>query len=241
MLSTGAFNALLKTLEEPPSHAVFILATTDPHKIPATILSRVQRFDFKRMTVEQIVQRLKYIIHCENNELYEEYHADENVYEVGDDVLEYIAKLANGGMRNSISLLDTLLGYKPKPTLEDVFEILGVPDFEEYLNILRDIHIGDKASIIQTIENLHIRGKDIKRFVLGLTEFVVDLQKVAILGNFDFVQIPSNYFGRVEKAAKVLGEEKLSELFVKLNEINNRIKYETNPKVLVQGELLSLC
>lgn len=233
MLSTGAFNALLKTLEEPPSHAVFILATTDPHKIPATILSRVQRFDFKRMTVEQLVGRLQQIVGWENEE--------GSNYEVEEDVLEYIAKLANGGMRNSISLLDTVLGYKDNPTLDDVFDILGVPDYKEYLDILVFLHNGQKQEIVELIESLHLRGKDIKRFMLGLTEFVVDLEKVALLGNFNYVQVPSNYFERIEKAVQVLHEEELSTWFAKFTAVNNRIKYESNPKVLVQGELLSLC
>lgn len=233
MLSTGAFNALLKTLEEPPSHAVFILATTDPHKIPATILSRVQRFDFKRMTVEQLVGRLQQIVGWENEE--------GSNYEVEEDVLEYIAKLANGGMRNSISLLDTVLGYKDNPTSDDVFDILGVPDYKEYLDILVFLHNGQKQEIVELIESLHLRGKDIKRFMLGLTEFVVDLEKVALLGNFNYVQVPSNYFERIEKAVQVLHEEELSTWFAKFTAVNNRIKYESNPKVLVQGELLSLC
>jgi DNA polymerase-3 subunit gamma/tau len=240
MLSTGAFNALLKTLEEPPAHAVFILATTDPHKIPATILSRVQRFDFKRMTVDQIVGRLFHIIEMENQEA-DPAGAADALYDVPADVLEYIAKLANGGMRNSISLLDTVLGYKGNPTLQDVFEILGVPDFEEYLNLLVHIHNSQKAEILQLVENLHVQGKDIKRFMLGLTEFIVDLQKVSLLGNFDFVSIPSNYFDRVEKAVNVLGDEELATFFTGFTGINSRIKYESNPKVLVQGELLSLC
>lgn len=235
MLSTGAFNALLKTLEEPPPHAVFILATTDPHKIPATILSRVQRFDFTRMTVDQIINRLTYIIEKENEELTGvQITAEEGV-------LEYIAKLANGGMRNSISLLDTVIGYTYNPSLQDVFDILGVPDFEEYLNLLVFIHNGKKADILELIDKLHIQGKDTKRFMLGLTEFVVDLQKVALLGNFDQVSIPSNYFARVEKAVEVLGPERLSEMFEDFSKINNTIKYESNPKILVQGGLLALC
>lgn len=233
MLSTGAFNALLKTLEEPPSHAVFILATTDPHKIPATILSRVQRFDFSRMTTGQIVGRLKTILERENENREEKYN-------ILDNVLEYLAKLANGGMRNSISLLDTILGYNNSPTLDDVFDILGVPDFDQYLNLLVYLHNDQKAETLELIESLHVRGKDIKQFVGGLAEFVVELQKVALLGNFDYVQIPSSYFDRVEKAVQVLGPEKLSTWLSKFIDINNRIKYESNPKVLVQGELLSL-
>lgn len=240
MCSTGAFNALLKTLEEPPAHVVFILATTDPHKIPPTILSRVQRFDFNRMTVDQIVGRLTKIISWENGET-DEYEVAPKEYNVPEDVLEYIAKLANGGMRNSISLLDTVLGYKKDPTLQDVFDILGVPDFDEYLNLLVYLHNNQAKEIIELIERLHTEGKDIKRFMIGLTEFMVDLLKVNLLKNFDFVQIPATYFGRVEKAIEVVGEAKLRALFAKFSKINGAIKYESNPKVLVQGELISLC
>ena len=233
MVSTGGFNALLKTLEEPPPHAVFILATTDPHKIPSTILSRVQRFDFSRMTVEQIVGRLFHILEMENEE--------EQRYNINIDVLTYLAKLANGGMRNAISLLDTVVGFNPDATLEDVFNILGIPDFEDYLNLLVNLHNSQKPEIVQLIERLHSDGKDIKRFMIGLTEFIVDLQKVALLGNFDYVQIPSNYFERVDKAVSILGVEKLAMWFNEFSSINMRIKYEPNPKILVQGELLSLC
>lgn len=254
MVSTGGFNALLKTLEEPPPHAVFILCTTDPHKIPATILSRVQRFDFKRMTVDQIMGRLSHIIDNENIEKISSGSGSQDaiadlewakkegipVLEVDDGVLEYIAKLANGGMRNSISLLDTVLGYSHSPTINDVFEILGVQDFEEFLNILSSIHTGNKADVLQKLESLHLRGKDLKRFIIGLTEFIVDLQKVSLLQNYDFVQIPSNYFDRVDKAVTFIGYEKLGALFLKLSDLSNRMKYETNPKVMIQGELLNL-
>lgn len=241
MVSTGGFNALLKTLEEPPPHAVFIFATTDPHKIPSTILSRVQRFDFGRMQVDQIVGRLFHIIENENIEADPGQTAPEQLYTVPQDVLEYLAKLANGGMRNSISLLDTVLGYSNEPSLQDVFDTLGVPDFAEYLNLLVHLHNGHKAEVIQLTEKLHDEGKDLKRFMLGLTEFVVDLQKVSLLGNYNYVQIPSSYFDRVGKAVEILGEQKLSNWFKNLVRINNRIKYETNPKVLIQGELLGLC
>lgn len=233
MLSTGAFNALLKTLEEPPSHAVFILATTDPQKIPATILSRVQRFDFNRMTVEQIVGRLQFIIDEENEA--------GNAVEVADDVLEYIAKLANGGMRNSISLLDTVLGYSSAPTLSDVFDILGVPDFEQYLDMMVYLHNNQQQDIIRMTEMLHVQGKDMKRFVSGLAEFLVDFQKIAIMGSYEFVQIPSAYFDRIDGALRVLSMEEVKEWFASLTAIASRIKYEHNPKTIVQGELIGLC
>ena len=98
MLSTGAFNALLKTLEEPPGHVIFVLATTDPHKIPSTILSRCQRFDFKKLTINEIVDRLKYVI-------------NEEKINITDNALKEIAILSDGGMRDALSLLDQVVSY----------------------------------------------------------------------------------------------------------------------------------
>ena len=111
MLSIGAWNAFLKVLEEPPKHVIFILCTTDPQKIPSTILSRVQRFDFKRIPTPKIVERLQYIIQEENEEMMK---GEEPVIYSEYDALEYIAKLADGGMRDSITMLDKVLGYSNK-------------------------------------------------------------------------------------------------------------------------------
>src|SRR5699024_8281958 len=119
MLTTGAFNALLKTLEEAPSHAIFILATTEPHKIPATIISRTQRFDFKAIEKEDIIERLKYVAETENIE-----------YEI--EALEYIARAAEGGMRDSLSILDQVIAYSGEiVTLDDAVMITGGIKFEE--------------------------------------------------------------------------------------------------------------
>lgn len=136
MLSTGAFNALLKTLEEPPSGTVFVLCTTDPQKIPATILSRVQRFDFTRIETELIVERLKFILISESD--IRETSSGPG-YTFNEDALEFIAKLANGGMRDSITRLEKVLDYSEDVTVEAVAEALGVPDYETFIHLAEAI------------------------------------------------------------------------------------------------------
>lgn len=239
MLSTGAFNALLKTLEEPPSHAIFIMCTTDPQKIPATILSRVQRFDFKRISLNEVVKRLQYIIMRENDDA-AQYGAEE--ISVEDEALEYIAKLSDGGMRDAISLLDTCLGYKNDLTIDDIDEIIGKTPYDAFFDIMNGVLGKNPAKIIETVEQLHQEGKDLKQFVKELITFVVDLNKIKILDSYEYVSIPSAYHERVQKGMSFIKENDidLSEWFSKLSELNNSIRYESNPKALIEGELICL-
>lgn len=252
MLSAGAFNALLKTLEEPPAHAVFILCTTDPQKIPATILSRVQRFDFKRMTNEQIIGRLSHIIAEENAEEVETgcYSQDAvsdpewakkegaRVIEVEDSALEFIAKLANGGMRDSISLLDTCLGYKNSLTAEDIAEILGTANYRDYLVVLKGIHDKNGAMVIKQIEDLHIGGRDLKQFVKTMAEFVVEIRKYGLLRDFEYCNIPAYLGPQIVKVVEMIPDAELRHIFIELVRIYNEVKYETQPKTLIEGELI---
>jgi DNA polymerase-3 subunit gamma/tau len=240
MLSTGAFNALLKTLEEPPAHAVFILCTTDPQKIPATILSRVQRFDFRRMTVQQLADRLRYIVDEENG--------DEIPYMpkylITDEALQYIAKIANGGMRDAISLLDTVLGYGSNEELEvdDVMKLLGVTSHQTYINLIRAVLEGDQAAMLQMIENEHLAGRDLKNFVKGMAEFLVDLRKLAMLGDMEYVAAPPLYEDQMLDLMTEMREagESFRKWFTAMNTLMQNIRYESQPKALIQGEFLLL-
>lgn len=243
MLSTGAFNALLKTLEEPPAHAVFILCTTDPQKIPGTILSRVQRFDFMRMTTEQTFTQLKKIVDYENEEI-EQGVSPEGIYRVSDEVFSYIAKLADGGMRNAISILDTCVNYKEELEIEDMFEILGATDHQNFIKMGNFMLDEDKKGILDLIENIHIDGKDLKQFVKGMLEFVVDLRKLQLLEDFNFVSAPPIYedsmWTLVEDIEDVKDADLMDVWYKKLAELSNMIKYETNPKTLIQGWMMTI-
>ena len=140
MLSIGAFNALLKTLEEPPSYVIFILATTEAHKIPITILSRCQRYDFKRISIDTIAARLQDLMTQEQ-------------VEVEEKALRYIAKKADGSMRDALSLLDQCIAFYlgQKLTYEHVLEVLGAVDTDEFSRLLREVLANDVARVIATI------------------------------------------------------------------------------------------
>lgn len=162
MMSAGAFNALLKTIEEPPAHVIFILATTEPYKVLPTIISRCQRFDFSKITKSEIVKRLKYIVKEEN-------------IKTDDKVLNSIAMLADGGMRDALSILDQCRAYAPDEiTLQDVNEIYGVVSTQEVCDILEYIKNRDTKVLMNTIEKLDGAGSDIKRLTNDLIEVVKD-------------------------------------------------------------------
>lgn len=236
MLSNGAFNALLKTLEEPPAHVIFIMATTDPQKIPATILSRLQRFDFKRIPTDKIIERLKAIIIDEYPE------TEDNVLPIDGHAIEYIAKIANGGMRDAINIMATCLSYETGLGIDDVTRILGKTSYDSFFSIMNGILSKSPDLIVEEIEQMHIDGKDLRQFVKEFMEFVVDLNKIKIIGNYEYVTIPETYHERVKGGMNFIKENdiNLSKWFEKLAYLNNAIRYDSNPKVLIVGEFLCM-
>jgi len=178
MLTTAAFNALLKTLEEPPKHIIFILATTEPHKIPSTILSRCQRFDFKKISVNEIKIRLNYI--CEQ----------ENI-NIEDDAIELIGKLSDGGMRDSVSLLDQLTAYTTnKITINDVNDVYGTITEQEICNLLNLIYSNKLSEVFDLITKYDEDGKNLTKIIETIIEF---LKNTLIYYN------SSEYFDNEEK------------------------------------------
>lgn len=163
MLSTGAFNALLKTLEEPPANVVFILATTEPHKIPATIISRTQRFDFKRITAESILQRMIYIL-------------DQKNVDYDDKALKVIAKAAEGGMRDALSLLDQVISFGDNNvTLDNALLVTGSVTQESLFNYLKFVLSKDTTNALKEIQQIVEQGKDANRLIEDLINYCRDL------------------------------------------------------------------
>lgn len=230
MLSQGAFNALLKVLEEPPKGVIFILCTTDPHKIPATILSRLQRFDFKRIPQFEIVQRLKYILKEEDTYI---------TYDI--EALEYIAKLADGGMRDAIMKLDTVLGYTTNITLQAVLDCLGITNYEHLLKIVQGIINKQADEPIQIIDSIYRDGKDLKLFVKDLNKFVLDLCKLSITRNKELTMIPTDIMRQCIHIATNTSKYDLVDILDGVNNLLDKIKYEQNPKNLIESELIILC
>lgn len=229
MLSLGAFNALLKVLEEPPKGVIFILCTTDPHKIPATILSRLQRFDFKRIPQFEIVERLKYILNEEGD----------TTYDI--EALEYIAKLADGGMRDAIMKLDTVLGYTNNITLQAVLDCLGITNYQHLLGIVQGIINKQPDEPIQIIDKIYRDGKDLKLFVKDLNKFVLDLCKLNITRNKELTLIPTDIMSQCIHIATNTSKYDLVDILDGVNNLLDKIKYEQNPKNLIESELIILC
>jgi DNA polymerase-3 subunit gamma/tau len=180
MLSKGAWNALLKTLEEPPAHAIFILCTTEPHKVIPTIISRTQRFNFTRPTTQEITDNLVRIIESEK-------------LDVDYDVLRYIAKLADGGVRLSITMLESCLNAEQELTVPNVENILGYLPTQYFVDILKAVSLKDRDKIISLIEEYYRAGTDFERFIENLVMFTLDLQKYYVTRNMDYLRTSSLY------------------------------------------------
>ncbi len=239
MLSTGAWNAMLKLIEEPPAQTVFIFCTTDPQKIPATIISRVQRYDFQRITHDSIVTRLKYILDMENEEILNNDGPDRAItYDI--EALGYIAKLADGGMRDAITLLDKCLSFSLDINVENVVQALGTVDYQvmfDLTNAIIDME-SDKAVII--IEEAHRSGIDLKQFMKQYSYFILDAYKYYLLGDFEYLQIPSTYSDILDSWDDEIYVF-LKELLDEVIKLNADIKWEPNPKPLIEATIILLC
>ncbi len=213
MLTASAFNALLKTLEEPPSYALFILATTEIHKVPETILSRCQRLDFKRLTEDAISERLTYI-------------KDKEKIKVNKEAIAAIAQIVQGGMRDAISLLEQAEAYNPEgATAEDVHEINGSLGKEDLKNLLEKIANNDKQAIINEVENYYATGKSMTKVLEEVLRYMRQL----------FLDMNDDQIRKTFKTEKKL----LLNEIISLNNFVNEMKYDSQPKTLLQISLLN--
>lgn len=246
MLSNGAWNAMLKILEEPPAKTIFIFCTTDPQKIPNTIISRVQRYDFKRISYDGIRNRLIKIIDEENKTIIKYSgttpEGDEEwlplfLYE--EDAIDYIAKLADGGMRDAITMMDKCFSFNNNLTVENIVKALGTVNYEDMIKLTHCIYNHDSKGIIDSIEELYRSGADLKYFIKQYNNFILDLCKYSLFNSFDYIQIPKIY----EKSLIVynLGVY-INNMAIldKVMKLSNDLRWETMPKVLIQSVLLTL-
>lgn len=231
MLSTGAFNALLKTLEEPPSYVIFILATTEAHKIPITILSRCQRYDFRRITVDTIADRLTELMNKEGNDVEEK-------------AIRYIAKAADGSMRDALSLLDQCIAFYlgEKLTYEKVLENLGAVDTDIFSGLLRKILRQDTAGAVKTLEEIILQGKEMGQFV---TDFIWYLRNLLLIGSSehpeDAVDVSAENLEKMKEESTMMDAETLMRYIRIFSELSNQIKYASQKRVLVEIALIKLC
>lgn len=231
MLSIGAFNALLKTLEEPPSYVIFILATTEVHKIPVTILSRCQRYDFKRISVDNICSRLEELLEKEGIEAEEK-------------AIRYIARSADGAMRDALSLLDQCIAFYLGQTLtyEKVLEVLGAVDTEVFGSLLRSILNEDIREAMKAVEELVAQGRELGQFVTDFTWYLRNLLLVKSSdGLEDVIDISEENLIRLKEEAEMAENETIIRYIRIFSELSNQIKYSSQKRVLMEVALIKLC
>ena len=229
MLSQGAFNALLKTLEEPPAHVIFILATTEAHKVPETILSRCQRFDFKRIRPSDIVLRMKEIAHGDG-------------LKISDDAYSLIAQLAEGSMRDGLSILERCVSaVGTEISGDDVISVLGISGNELNCKVIQDMSEGDSAGVLDIVAKLMEDGKDLNVFIDFLITYVRNLlvckvssapEKVLDASEEDIVKIKSQ--------AQMLSFEKINNIITVLSKAKADAKWEKSPRVIYELALVKL-
>lgn len=226
-LSAAGWSAMLKLIEEPPVTAIFIFCTTDVQKVPKTIISRCQRFDFKRISVSSITSRLKYI--CKQ----------EGFNSVDANALEYIAKLADGGMRDAITLLDKSLSYVENLTVDAVITALGTIDYETMFNLTDSLIKNKKTEVLKIIEAEYNDGKDLKLFLRNYIQFLLDVLKVCIGCDWTYVQLPK-HVDYVEWIERLNDDEfnLMLKLLEKIVVLQSDIKYSSNPKYDIEVMLL---
>ena len=235
MLSTGAWNAMLKLLEEPPKTTVFIMCTTDPQKIPATILSRVQRYNFSKISLDNIINRLKNIVMWEAAEIEHEAGVCD-AYTYTDEAIQYIAKLADGGMRDAITMMDKCLSLNPDLSIDSVVQALGTVDYNTHFDLLLFMECNNKQSAAKLIEDVYNSGKDLKQFIKQFQYFVLDVCKYIMFRDFRYVNIPalSEYKGRLDDE----DYERALVVLEWVRQLNADIKWESNPKAIVQTAIV---
>lgn len=231
MLSIGAFNALLKTLEEPPSHVIFILATTEPHKIPITIISRCQRYDFKRISIDMITETLK------------SYMKEDNI-EIDEKAVRYIAKAADGSMRDALSILDQCIVFylEQRLTFEKVLDILGAVDIEIFNKFICTIIDTNVMQCLNLVEEIIIQGRELNQFIIDFTWFLRNLLIIKTVKDPEqILDISDENINYLQSIVKQLSETEIMRYIRIFSELSNTIKYSTQKRVLLEVVLIKLC
>ena len=227
MLSTGAFNALLKTLEEPPEHVKFILATTEPQKLPATILSRCQRFDFKRISNENIIKRLKIV--CKESDI-----------EITDEALNTIAVLSEGAMRDALSILERCIQDGENKIDEDkIKDLVGIPKITYINNIVESIFKYDINQALESTEVVLEEGKDITNLLFEMIKYVKDILVYKASNKLELYS--QEELEKIKQISEAVSKERLINLVYQLSELENDIKWSTQKTTLFQAGIIRLC
>ncbi len=230
MLTDSAFNALLKTLEEPPAYVVFILATTEVQKLPATILSRCLRFDFKLLTDEELEKHLKYVF-------------EDSGIKYEKEALTLLAKLGNGSVRDTLSIADMCVAYSNKNvTYSSVIEAVGMTDRQTLKLISECLLAGDQGRLLSAINEVACAGKNLTQLAKDLVGYIRDILIVKTCKDYkDILKLSSDNISDLEALSKIATSEKLIEILTKLSSLDNDFRYSTSPRNLLEITLVSLC
>ena len=226
MLSTGAFNALLKTLEEPPSHVKFILATTEPQKLPATILSRCQRFDFKKISEDNLIKRLNIV--CKQSNI-----------QITPEAVSTIAVLAEGGMRDALSILERCVQEDTKITQETVKELVGIPQMSSVNSLSKTILNKQTQEALDEITQLLNSGKDLENFLWELTKYFKDILVFKAKGNLELYSKEEKE--QIKELADKASKEELVGIIYELSNLANQIKWASQKTIMFQVSIIKLC
>ena len=227
MLSTGAFNALLKTLEEPPEHVKFILATTEPQKLPATILSRCQRFDFKRISNEDIIKRLKIV--CEESNI-----------EITEEALNIIASFSEGAMRDALSILERCIqDGDNKIEANKIKELIGIPKTIYVHKIVEAIIKYDIDNSLKVANEILEEGKDINNLLWEIVKYIKDILVYKATGKLEIYNDEEK--NQIKEISEIIEKERLINLVYEFSKLENDIKYSTQKNIIFQAGIIRLC
>jgi len=230
MLTDSAFNALLKTLEEPPEYVVFILATTEVHKLPATILSRCMRFDFKLLSQEELEKHVKFVF------------KDSGIsYE--DEAVSIIATLGAGSVRDTLSIADMCVAYSNNNvTYNSVVEAIGLTDRETLKLLATGIINGNEGELLSNIDHVAKSGKNITQLSKDLVGYIRDLLVVKTCKDYaDILKLPMEQLKELKELSDKTTNDRLIEMLTRLSRLDNEYRYSTNPRGLLEITLVSLC
>lgn len=232
MLSIGAFNALLKTLEEPPSYVIFILATTEVHKIPITILSRCQRYDFKRISIDTIAARMRELV-------------DKEQVQIEERALRYIAKLADGSLRDGLSLLDQCIAFHlgKELTYDKVLDVLGAVDTEVFSRLLRHVLDRNVLGCVSLLEEIVMQGRELTQFVIDFTWYLRNLMLVKASDEDieDVIDASSENLARLKEEAEMIEMDAILRYIRIFSELSGQIRYASQKRIMIEMALIKLC
>lgn len=222
MITTQGWNAFLKCIEEPPAYTIFIFCTTDPQKIPATILNRVQRYNITRISTDKIRDRLAYICREEGFTNYEE-------------AVDYIAKLSDGGMRDAISTLEKCAGYSTDLSINNVLDALGNYSYDTFFALINNIIDGKEGEVLKILEEFYRAGNDLKLFVDMFLSFCLDVSKYIIFNSTDMLKIPSSMEDRLKNSTNFENSLQYYMYIVnQLLDLKNMLKNDSNIKSTIE-------